>query len=136
MGTRTKRNIYAIDLFCGAGGLTRGLANTGIRVNLGVDIDPDCEFPYTANNNAKYLLKSVADVTGSELSPFFRKNGLRLLAGCAPCQTFSSYNRKASDHDQRWWLLSEFGRLITETEPHFVTMENVPLLLEHGVFQD
>ena len=34
------RNIKAVDVFCGAGGLTRGLEKVGIEVKLGVDIDP------------------------------------------------------------------------------------------------
>lgn len=42
--------IAAVDLFCGAGGLTRGLENVGIEVRLGVDLDKRCEFPYTRNN--------------------------------------------------------------------------------------
>jgi DNA (cytosine-5)-methyltransferase 1 len=45
-------NIRAIDLFCGAGGLTRGLEAAGIDVVTGIDIDPACEYPFTANNHA------------------------------------------------------------------------------------
>ncbi|HFL8595758.1 TPA: DNA cytosine methyltransferase, partial [Escherichia coli] len=33
--------IYAIDLFCGAGGLTHGLIQAGIGVIAGIDLDPD-----------------------------------------------------------------------------------------------
>jgi DNA (cytosine-5)-methyltransferase 1 len=51
--------IDAIDLFCGAGGLTHGLEKSGITVKLGVDIDPACQYPYEKNNKAKFLLKSV-----------------------------------------------------------------------------
>ena len=57
----TGRKVCAVDLFCGVGGLTHGLAKAGIDVCLGVDIDPACEYPYTANNNAKFLLKSVEE---------------------------------------------------------------------------
>ena len=54
-----KTKIYAIDLFCGAGGLTRGLEKAKIDVKLGIDVDPACEYPFTANNKAAFLLKPV-----------------------------------------------------------------------------
>lgn len=129
-----KLKINAIDLFCGAGGLTRGLEKAGINVNLGIDIDPFCEYPYSANNNSEFLLKSVDDVNAEELLSAFNNADLKLLAGCAPCQTFSSYNQKADSTDKRWWLLLQFSRLIKETEPELVTMENVPGLMEQDVF--
>ena len=46
--------IKAVDLFCGAGGLTHGLIRAGIDVTLGVDLDPACEYPFTANNPANF----------------------------------------------------------------------------------
>ena len=58
----SKQIVTAIDLFCGAGGLTKGLEKAGIRVRAGVDVDPACEYPYSQNNNAKFILKSVADI--------------------------------------------------------------------------
>ena len=39
-------NINAVDIFCGAGGLTYGLNKAGVNVQLGVDIDPACEYPF------------------------------------------------------------------------------------------
>jgi len=142
MRTRTKpvteikprRKVYAVDLFCGAGGLTKGLENVGVDVRLGVDIDPACEYAYEKNNKAKFLLKSVDDLTVEDVNAVYRKNGIRLLAGCAPCQTFSTYNRKADKSDKRWWLLLQFSRLVREISPELVTMENVATLLEQEVF--
>lgn len=127
--------IEAVDLFCGAGGLTKGLENAGINVSLGIDIDPICAYPYEANNRAKFLLKSVDQVEAKEL--FTKKKGYRLLAGCAPCQPFSKYRQGIeSKSDKRWKLLYEFRRLINQTLPDFVTMENVPRLQEEKVFRD
>ena len=79
-------DIGGIDLFCGAGGLTRGLEIAGIDVRLGIDVDTACEYPYSANNNAKFLLKSVEEVSPADLSEAFGSARFRLLAGCAPCQ--------------------------------------------------
>lgn len=129
-----KHNIYAVDLFCGAGGLTNGFVHAGINVKLGIDIDPSCEYPYKENNNAKFLLKSIVEVGVEDFKNTFRKNGINLLAGCAPCQTFSRYNHKSTQDDDRWWLLRQFSRLVDETLPQLVTMENVPGLTNQEVF--
>lgn len=131
-----RHKVNAVDLFCGAGGLTRGLEKSGISVSLGIDIDPACEYPYSANNSARFLLKSVDDVEGSALLEAYEDAPLKLLAGCAPCQTFSSYNQKADSSDKRWWLLLQFSRLIQETSPELVTMENVPGLMDQDVFKN
>ena len=61
----------------------------------------------------------------------------KLLAGCAPCQPFSTYSRgRSCPSDARWNLLAEFSRLVKETRPHLVTMENVPRLRRARVFAD
>ena len=136
IGPTAGRKIYAVDLFCGAGGLTHGLVKAGVDVRLGVDVDPACEYPYIANNSAEFLLKSVEEIEASELERHYRKNGIKLLAGCAPCQTFSTYNQKATESDKRWWLLLQFSRLVDELSPDLVTMENVPRLTEQNVFDE
>jgi len=130
------RSISAVDLFCGVGGLTKGLEKSGIRVKLGIDTDLACEYPFTANNSADFLLKPVEDLSADELDDAFGESGIRLLAGCAPCQTFSTYNQKAKPSDRRWWLLLQFGRLVRELQPDLVTMENVPRLLKQDVFTE
>jgi DNA (cytosine-5)-methyltransferase 1 len=129
------RNVAAIDLFCGAGGLTHGLENAGVNVAFGVDLDPSCNYPYEANNRAKFLLKSVSDVSGDEINTIFDISKFSLLAGCAPCQPFSKYRLGKSDEsDDRWNLLAQFQRLVIETNPDIVTMENVPRLQRESVF--
>ena len=127
--------IRGVDLYCGVGGLTRGLEDAGIEVGLGIDVDPACEYPYTANNNASFLLKSVEDITTADFSHVFEDAPFKLLAGCAPCQPFSTYSQRWSrPSDARWNLLEHFSRLVRETQPHLVTMENVPLLAREEVF--
>lgn len=127
--------VSAVDLFCGAGGLTCGLERSGIAVKLGIDVDPACAYPYATNNNANFLLKAVEDVEASELLTAYDGAALKLLAGCAPCQTFSTYNQKADKTDERWWLLLQFLRLIKQTAPELVTMENVPGLMRQNIFK-
>lgn len=130
-------NIEAVDLFCGAGGLTYGLQKAGVKVKLGVDIDPACEFPFTENNQAKFLSKSVTEFSGEELSVHYAPGVIRLLAGCAPCQPFSTLsNGQDREKSDKWPLLNEFGRLVESVKPDYVTMENVPALKAQEIFAD
>ena len=73
--------ITAVDLFCGAGGLSNGLKKAGINVSLGIDVDPACEYPFSFNNGAEFLLKSVEELNAEELEGSFKENAFRLLAG-------------------------------------------------------
>ena len=136
-GSRNEQSesIRAIDLFCGVGGLTHGLEDSGIDVVLGIDIDPACEYPYATNNEASFRRASVERWQGKDLDEAFGDAPLKLLAGCAPCQPFSTYNQGRSyAPTERWSLLGHFSRLVKETLPHLVTMENVPKLAEQDVF--
>lgn len=129
--------LEAIDLFCGVGGLTCGLQQANIKVLAGVDLDQTCRYPFETNNTSTFIHKSVKDVTGETLTPLYSEGAIKILAGCAPCQPFSTYsqgNRRASD--DQWALLDEFQRLINEIEPDIITMENVPALLKHHVFEE
>lgn len=129
--------IEAVDLFCGVGGLTAGLIKSGIKVKAGYDIAQGCSFAYEYNNKATFVHKDVADVTGKEISSWFTQGSIKLLAGCAPCQPFSSYNQgKDTTKDKKWPLLYHFSRLIKEVSPEFVTMENVPDVIKHKVYHD
>ena len=130
--------MSAVDLFCGAGGLTRGLLDAGIPVVAGYDTDEACRFPYEHNNYpAKFHNESVTDLTGKELSKHYGKGHIRILVGCAPCVTFSKYTQGCTHTtDPKWALLREFARLIRKLKPDIVSMENVPELQRHCVFED
>ena len=107
-------------------------------MRAGYDVDPACGFPFEANNASSFVLKDVREVSGTDIQAHFSSSrAVRLLAGCAPCQAFSTYSRAGRRHrcDGRWELLSEFGRLVREVGPDLVTMENVPEVTRHDVFQ-
>ncbi|WP_431912588.1 DNA cytosine methyltransferase [Micromonospora carbonacea] len=130
--------ISAVDLFCGVGGLTHGLVQGGIRVGAGVDIDPACRYPFESNNSATFIEKDVNELSGADLLQHFAPGDLKLLAGCAPCQPFSTYSRsgRSKKRGLDWQLVLGFGQLVQELKPELVTMENVPQLADHAVFQD
>ena len=129
-------NVYAVDLFCGVGGLTHGLRSAGIKVIAGIDLDPTCKFPFEQNNEAAFIHRDMADVTSEEVASLFPRGSRRVLAGCAPCQPFSRYARGNRPNDvQKWGLLEHFSRLIKGVEPEIVSMENVPELKAEKVFE-
>ena len=115
-----------VDLFCGAGGLSHGFLMEGFRVAAGIDIDGDCRFPFEQNNQARFIQGDLASLRGSQVAGLFASGLPQVLVGCAPCQPFSTYNHRNTD--PQWKLLEEFGRIVSETRPHMVSMENVPRL--------
>ena len=131
--------IACVDVFCGLGGLTHGLAKGGIRVVAGIDLDSECRFPYEANNAARFHELDVREVSGHQLRDLWGTGKYSLLAGCAPCQPFSTYGRhkgRQPSSKKKWDLVADFARLVREARPDFVTMENVPQLVDHSVFRD
>jgi DNA (cytosine-5)-methyltransferase 1 len=128
----------AIDLFCGAGGLTRGLMEAGLNVVAGYDTDEDCRYPYEHNNpGVKFHLQSVTKLTAKDLTSRYPKGHRRILVGCAPCQTFSKYTQGLeNERDPKWTLLKDFGRLVRQAKPDVVSIENVPEIQRYQVFHD
>jgi DNA (cytosine-5)-methyltransferase 1 len=131
----TNPSVTAVDLFCGVGGLTHGLQQAGVTVVAGVDLDGTCRYPFESNNSARFIEADVTDISADDIGPLFG-DGLKLLAGCAPCQSFSTYSQsgRSRKRGNDWQLVSSFGRLVRELKPDLVTMENVPQLVAHPVF--
>lgn len=129
----------AIDLFCGIGGLTKGLSQAGVNVIAGYDIDKSCKYAYESNNDAQFINKDVEDITAEEINGLLQDFEVKMIVGCAPCQPFSRYSlryRKDGRTDDKWKLLYSFSRIVRECVPDIVSMENVPSLSKEKVFQD
>lgn len=129
-------SVSCVDLFCGAGGLTHGFVKEGLHVVAGIDLDGACRYPYEQNNNSIFIEKDVCEFSSSELIGLYSESDIRVLAGCAPCQPFSTYSHRYDmNRNSRWSLLNEFSRLSKEVRPEIITMENVPSVKDHQVFQ-
>lgn len=133
------RQIEVVDLFCGVGGLTRGLLNAGLKVKAGFDFDKTCEFAYKTNNKINFINQDVRETKAEDISKFYTEKSTKVLVGCAPCQPFSKMRKKLGDeynqNDDKYKLLLEFARLIKDVLPDVVSMENVPEIEKSTVFQ-
>ncbi len=130
----------AVDLFCGAGGLSLGFQRAGFRIAFANDINQEYANTYQLNHNGTaFFDKSIEDLAASDV---FKITGLRrseidILIGGPPCQGFSINAPKRSLGDQRNHLFREYGRLVLEgLRPKVVVMENVPgmVSLDRGRF--
>ena len=126
----------AVDLFCGVGGLTYGLIESGIPVNAGFDIDGSCRYAFERNNKTKFIQYDIGKLTSQDVAEQYPEDHIKILVGCAPCQPFSAYAQRYKDKvkDQRWSLLYSFARIIRGIEPEIISMENVPLLTKYEPF--
>jgi len=132
------KNISAIDLFCGIGGLTHGLIEAGISVVAGIDSDETCKYAFEVNNQSTFIHKDIKKLTGDELEKLYPAECTRVLVGCAPCQTFSKHTQKNKSRyeDEKWDILCSFTTLIRDVQPEIVSMENVPEITKYDVFTD
>ena len=131
-----KLTPVVVDLFCGAGGLSYGMKTAGLKIAAGIDIDPACKHPFETNVGAPFFEMDVSKANAKWVASLYPEGSLKILAGCAPCQPFSSYSRRRVNGDESWVLLSKFSSLIRAIRPEVVTMENVPRLETHPKFQD
>lgn len=123
------RTPTVIDLFAGAGGLSFGLAEAGFDVRLGLDFDKHAMSTYALNHPwAIPIVGDVREFSGSQLLDAAALDEVDLLAGGPSCQGFSTHGKRLAD-DPRNFLYQEFMRLVAETRPRAVLMENVKGLL-------
>ena len=130
---RAGKKLTAIDLYCGAGGLTLGLKRAGFDVVAGVEIDPEIVKTYEANHpKTKVIKRDIQEVTGKEILEMAGLEEVDLIAGCPPCQGFSSLTSKYKKKDPRNDLILEMARIVEEIRPKMVMMENVPGIAARG----
>ncbi|MGA9795908.1 MAG: DNA cytosine methyltransferase [Rhizomicrobium sp.] len=128
MGT----DLAAIDLFSGCGGLSLGLQRAGFRILAAVDTDELAMETYRLNHSGvKTINKDIRKVSPNRLMKTLglRKGQLALLAGCPPCQGFSTLrtlNGKNDIDEPMNDLIFEFVRFVRAFLPRAIMIENVP----------
>ncbi|KJS17994.1 MAG: cytosine methyltransferase [Peptococcaceae bacterium BRH_c4b] len=131
----------AVDLFAGCGGMTEGLFEAGFNVIAAVEIDEFAARAYRANNDQRgvhFLKQDIRTVDTAIIAELLHGEQLHLLAGCPPCQGFSTMrrkNKKRSQRDARNRLIWEYVRFVEELRPLTIMLENVPALAEYTEFK-
>jgi DNA (cytosine-5)-methyltransferase 1 len=133
-------NYYAIDLYAGCGGLSEGMVRAGFTAKAAVEIDKYAVLAYRMNYpKTKVIENDIRNVPTNEITKELNSEPLHLLAGCPPCQGFSSVrrlNRKQNVRDERNDLILEYLRFVKELRPLTIMMENVPGLINYYLFKD
>lgn len=122
----------AVDLFCGCGGATEGLKGLRFRIVAAVDNDEVACKTYRKNHPLVNLYSDdIRDVKPSTIRKDDLKNkDLDLLVVCAPCQPFSTQNKKRA-RDKRAVLVLEATRFAQALKPKAIFFENVPGLAKN-----
>lgn len=131
--------LNSIDLFSGIGGLSLGLKEAGFDVIASIEIDEYAVKGYKLNHPDTIVFQEdIRNLDTSNIKKLLNGEPLHLLAGCPPCQGFSSVrrlNKKQSVRDDRNQLVLEFLRFVKELKPLTVMMENVPGLKDYYLFK-
>lgn len=135
MMSSTKSKRTAIDLFCGCGGLSLGLRRAGFKILAAIDNDDLSVATYRRNHKRTLVIEN--DIRSIDADTLRKQVGLQpgeldLLAGCPPCQGFSTLrtlNGGRHIHEPMNDLVFEFLRFIYAFQPKALMMENVPALL-------
>jgi len=118
----------AIDLFCGAGGLSEGFRQAGFHILAGNDFDAFAGETFArSHKDAVFLPGPIEHITSAALlrTAGIRKGELDCLIGGPPCQAFSVYNHQRGMHDPRSKLFREYLRIVEDLKPKWLVMENV-----------
>jgi DNA (cytosine-5)-methyltransferase 1 len=130
-----RRSFTAIDLFCGAGGLSEGFRQSGFSILAGNDFDDSAGVTFsTTHAEATFLGGSVKNISAGDFlhAAGLKKGQLDCLIGGPPCQAFSVYNHQRGMHDDRSQLFKEYLRLVEGLQPNWVVLENVTGILSAG----
>lgn len=123
--------LKAVDFFCGAGGVTCGFKNVGIKVLGGLDIDSQFKKTYEDNNDAIFINEDVSALSLnpeklSKLLPIEKQDNNLIFIGCSPCQYFSNLKSDKKKSKKSRLLLEDFKTLVLYYSPGYIFIENVP----------
>ncbi|MDH6459632.1 DNA (cytosine-5)-methyltransferase 1 [Fusobacterium sp. PH5-7] len=137
----------AIDLFCGAGGMSEGIIQAGFHIVFSNEISKDASLTYKTRHEQLGLIQGkntwletndIKNISGEfikekiiQLNDFKNVKNIRIDAifGGPPCQGFSRAGQQNTD-DIRNFLFSEYLRVVNEVGPRYIVFENVPGILD------
>ena len=81
------------------------------------------------HDRTKVFTQDIKTVDTGVIKKFLKGKTVHLLAGCPPCQGFSSIrrlNRNKPVEDERNSLINEYVRFVNDLRPYTIMLENVP----------
>ncbi|NPD04508.1 DNA (cytosine-5-)-methyltransferase [Nocardioides sp. zg-1308] len=142
----SERTLLAADLFSGAGGMSLGLEQAGMRVVFGADFDSDALTTHAHHFAGMSVGWDLGDPNRvEEVGNILRSARIDVLAGGPPCQPFSKAGRSRmrflvqngvrERHDKRRDLWQSYLEIVRLARPRAVIMENVPdMALDREMF--
>ena len=121
--------FIGFDLFSGAGGMSLGAELAGISVKYAVEKDAFAAQTYQVNHPKTKVINS--DIHELKSMPANLNKGITVLFGGAPCQGFSTSNKRTNNRENlNNWLYKEFIRVLSLWKPDWVVFENVTGIME------
>jgi DNA (cytosine-5)-methyltransferase 1 len=122
------KDQQVISLFSGAGGMSLGFAQAGLKPTIAADLDADACETYRANLGVDAIQTDIADNDPKFREALIERRGAFALIGGPPCQGFSSAGRKDGT-DKRNRLIFEYLAIVSSVSPRWFLFENVEGLL-------
>ena len=121
--------MNAIDLFCGAGGLSYGFEKAGVNILLGIDNDAMALKVFEKNHkDAKSICGDITQLHYNDIKELIGDTTIDLIIGGPPCQGMSLSGPRKFD-DPRNKLYLSYIRFVQEIKPKAFVIENVPGLV-------
>lgn len=123
---KKKNKINVLDLFCGCGGMSKGLHDAGLNIVAGIDIWDVAIKSYDKNYDHLAICEDLTKFPPDKFQKKYniKKKQIDVIVGGPPCQGFSIAGKR-DKKDPRNSLFMEFYKYITHFKPKVFLMENV-----------
>ena len=120
------KTLNVIDLFCGCGGMSKGLTDAGLNVIAGIDIWDKAVESYNKNYHHKAYCADLTQLPPEKFNELYNKENknVDILVGGPPCQSFSIAGKR-DKNDPRNALFMEYVKYLDYFKPKAFIMENV-----------
>jgi len=120
------KKLNVIDLFCGCGGMSKGLTDAGLNIIAGIDIWDKAVQNYNKNFEHKAYCEDLTQLSPEKFNDLYNKNNeiIDLIVGGPPCQSFSIAGKR-DKNDPRNALFMEYVKYLDYFNPKAFIMENV-----------
>lgn len=115
--------LKAIDLFCGGGGLSRGLSDAGIDIVSAFD-NWDAAISFYEKNIHDHPIEKLDLLNSDAVAEYLAKFDFNMIVGGPPCQDFSSAGKR-DETGGRANLTLSYAQIISKLRPKYFIMENV-----------